>query len=328
MFKRIVIWLLVLLAGGGAATMAISTYCPGLWTQIDRKLTEVAGWTEEARQADPVGFVEYASRKLRHDVEAMQKTRRDLAAEIGGLAHELRDQRALRDHARAMAEEFRAKYQEAAAKKSFPIEVRGAAYTAEQAKSQVSMLLAEAAGYEAAIAKLEEVRKEAESQLEALTVRIDKTESQLAALAAQREVLRVRKLSEVEEELLAQVENLLKDNDQAVAANPIRNVRELIAAAETPQRKRAQEQAVEAFLVQRATHPAGRVVRGPQAVERPKPEANPDKKSPPKPEAAPSAPVQPAVFVEGRGPALAETGINPTKKPNSTNPKKPVFQQF
>lgn len=330
MAKRVVWSIMLLVAAGGTVAVAIQKYCPGLWTKIDRKVTEVAGWTEEARRADPVGFVEYASAKLRHDLEALKKTRRDLAAEIGGVAEKLREQRALRDHARSMAEEFRTKYQEATTKKRFPIELCGAAYTAEQAKSQVSMLLAEAEGYEAAIAKLEQVRKEAEAELEALTVRISQTESQLAALGAQREVLRVRQLSDVEESLLGQVESLLRENDQVVAGNPVRNVRELIAAAETPKREAVQEQAVEAFLAQRSSEPTGRLVRGASAVGRPKPEPGPDKKSPPKAHVRQEPRISPAAFVETREAAFVETASTPKKKEkeNAASAKKPIFQQF
>ena len=37
---------------GGVSVAGIHHYCPGLWTQIDRKATELVGWTEEARDAD------------------------------------------------------------------------------------------------------------------------------------------------------------------------------------------------------------------------------------------------------------------------------------
>ena len=307
MFKRVVVWLLVALAGGGAATLAISTYCPGLWTQIDRKVTEVAGWTEEARQADPVGFVEYAGGKLRQDLETLQKTRRDLAAEIGGLAEKLRQQRALRDHARGLAEKFRTAYREATARQGFPVELCGGAYTAEQLKAQVSMLLAEAQGYEAAIAKLEEVRRRAETELETLTVRISQTESQLAALAAEKEVLKARQLTERGRLLLAQVESLMTENTQVIAANPVRSVQELIAAAEKSARPGTHEQAVEAFLAERPQESVARVTSGASGERGGNiTEGNPQKsraktQAKPKNDAPPKTPVQPASTPRGVG---------------------------
>ena len=50
----------------------------------------------------------------------------------------------------------------------FPIEVRGAAYTRHDAESQVSMLLAEAEGYDESVRELTKVKEEAEAQMVAL----------------------------------------------------------------------------------------------------------------------------------------------------------------
>ncbi len=144
MGKRVIPWviLVVLLSLGGA--WALRTYCPGLWTQVDRKAAEVIGWNEAAREADPVGFVEYASNRLQEDLKAMQRMRRELAAEIGNVSEKIRQLTALEDPARTLAEQFRDKYQEALAANGFPVEVRGAMYSQDQVKAQVSLLLAEA----------------------------------------------------------------------------------------------------------------------------------------------------------------------------------------
>lgn len=54
-----------------------------------------------------------------------------------------REQSALAEQARRLAEQFRDVYQTAQADGRFPVEVRGAAYTQSQVHSQVSMLLAQ-----------------------------------------------------------------------------------------------------------------------------------------------------------------------------------------
>jgi len=258
MFKRFAVAAVsVLLVGAG-----VCYFCPGLWVQINQATSEMTGWSEEARQADPVGFVEYASGKLRQDLESLEQSRRGLAAEIGQFSDKLRQQQALRDQARRLAEEFRTQYQSASASEGFPIVVRNAAYTEEQVKAQVSMLLAEAEGYETALSRLNEVKKEAESQLEALTVRINTTEAQLAAMSTQRELLRAKVLSDEGQKLLTQVDALLADNQRLIEGNPVRNVRDLLAASsEESSGRRKSAEAVEAFLAE-APAPAETITRG------------------------------------------------------------------
>ncbi len=116
-------------------------YCPGVRTIMSQAWNDQTGWTEEARAADPVGFVTYAEAKMKEDLALMEKTRRELAAEVGSLGRRTREQAALAAQAGTLAEEFRAEYQAAKENDSFPIEIRGEAYTEAQVRSQVSLLL-------------------------------------------------------------------------------------------------------------------------------------------------------------------------------------------
>jgi chromosome segregation ATPase len=237
--------LLVVLAVGGAAAWAFS---PGLRTQMTALWDSQTGWTEAARQDDPVGFSGYAQRKLKQDLAKMDATRRELTAEVGRLSKTAREQSALAEQARRLAEEFRDAYQAAEADDRFPVAVRGAAYTQSQVRSQVSMLLAEAEGYEASLSDLETVRTTAEAKIEELAVRINRTEAQLAALATKRELLRARQLTAAGEELLAQVDELMTGNRQTIDANPVATVRELLARTPAKQEGRATDRKVEEFL--------------------------------------------------------------------------------
>jgi len=247
MFTRWATGTVVLLAIGTAAT-----FCsPALRAHVNGYWASFGGWNEDARRADPVGFTKYASGKLQSDLDVMQRTRRELPAELGQLSGKFRNQQAFRDQAQQLAEEFRGKYQTALENGSFPIQVRSAAYTQQQAKSQVSMILAELSGHEAATTRLEKVKKQAETQLEALAMRINASESQLAALSIQKEMLRAQQLSDDGEKLLAQVDQLLDDNSRALEENPVRTVRELLGASENTTGKRANEEVVDAFLAQK-----------------------------------------------------------------------------
>ena len=218
---------------------------------MDRKLSQVAGWTEEARKNDPEGFVNHLEEKLRGDRDVMEKGRRELAAESGRLADVLHQQEALGADAQRLAEEFRDKYQEAAAQDRFPIEVRGAAYTEAQAKAQVSLLLAQAQGFDENLAKLRKAKADAESQIQTYVVKLEATEAQLAMLPAKRELLRARRLSSEGEQLLAQLDDLFGDNAQAIQGNPVRSVQELLAASPNAGQKPANEEAVVAFLAEK-----------------------------------------------------------------------------
>lgn len=124
----------------------------------------------------------------------------------------------------------------------------GAAYTEGQARSQVSMLLAEAEGYQTSLADLRKVKRQAEEQMKALAVKISASESQLAALSTQRELLRARQLTAEGEQLLAQVDDLMTGNTRLIEGNPVRTVRELLETAPTQSGKRTSNSRVDAFL--------------------------------------------------------------------------------
>ena len=255
MFKR-TIGLAVIL---GVAVASAWGYCPGLRVKISQVWNSQTGWTEEAIHADPVGFVTHAEAKMKQDLTVMQKTRRELAAEVGSLARKTREQTALANQARTLANEFRAEYQSATENDSFPIEIRSEAYTEAQIRSQVSLLLAEAEGYEQSLADIESVQSEAEEQMEGLAVRISKTESQMVALSTKRELLRARKLTSEGEELLAQVDELMTGNTHAIAGNPVRTVRELATAEQVKPTGQATDRKVEDFLAAKPTVSPGAV---------------------------------------------------------------------
>jgi phage shock protein A len=233
--------------------VAVVTCCvsPAARTKITSFWTEYGSWTEEARRADPVGFASYASTRLEQDLEKMQRARRELSGEIGNLSANMRNQQTSRDQARQLAEEFRAKYQVAVAANNFPIKIHNASYTQSQAKAQASMILAEISGHDAALVRVEKVRKQAETQLEALTMRVNSCESQLAALSTQQEMLHARELTEQGERLLAQVDRLLDENTRSLEDNPVRTVRELLDTGDGHNGSLASADAVESFLAEK-----------------------------------------------------------------------------
>ncbi|MFV1968352.1 MAG: hypothetical protein ACC628_23245 [Pirellulaceae bacterium] len=282
---------LVVLAGVATAAMVAS---PGLRTRLFQEWAAVGGWTDQARQADPVGFARYAERKLKRDLETMQRTRRELAAEAGNIARKVREQEALACQAESMAEDFRGQFQLASTGRGFPIEVRGAAYTEDQTRAQVSMLLAESEGYRQSLAELRHVKQQAEAQIEALAVKISATEAQLAGLSAKRELLRARLLSAAGERLLAQVDELMAGNTRLLEGNPVRTVRELLETPNGKPSKPASPSQVEAFL-------SGTAAAQPITAA--------------------------AATVTGDGPATRLTAKPPVALTGPTRRSKPIFEQ-
>lgn len=299
--------LVVLLGVGGAAAWAFS---PGLRTQMIALWDSQGGWTEAARRADPAGFATHAEAKLKADLATMDQTRRELAAEVGRLSKTAREQSALAEQARTLAEQFRAEYQRAKDEGSFPIEVRGAAYTEAQVRSQVSLLLAEAEGYQASLADIEAVQTAAEEKIEELAVRINRTETQLDATAAKGKLLRARQLTTAGEQLLAQVDELMTGNRQALDANPVGTVRELLARGVSKPSGRATDSKVEAFLT---------------AKQEPKADAA-DSAGNPNVEVAGASFSSPSPR-QSQGPTGGK-GKPRAAKGQKANRTKPIFQQF
>ena len=246
---RKLIWSLIGLAGLGVAVGgATKVYLPGVWTKLEQFVGTWGGWTEEARLANPVGYIDHVTARLERDLSELNRVRRELLVQIAELSQKLHEQEGLLAQAERLAHEFREKYQEAQTTGAFPITVRGAAYTADQAKAQVSLLLAEAEGYRTATSRLRKVREEAETQLEAVTVRINRTEAELVALGAQREVVKARRIFEEQTDLLAKVESLFEDNRRVLSGNPVRTVKELLAVGAEPSPTEIRREVVEAFL--------------------------------------------------------------------------------
>ena len=229
----VMLGLLVIGMGVGAYSAS-----PALRARVSRESRSLLGWTDAARQADPEGFTTYVERRLDEDLGKLNATRRELAMEVGTLAKKAKEQRELLAHAETFAAEFRGIYQDASSRgvgesQTFPVSVRNAEYAEQEVVRQVSLLLAEAEGYRQSLGKLEEVRGQAEQRLEELTVRISTTESQLAATATQRGLLRARVLTNKGEMLVAQVDELLDENSVVIHGNPVRSVRELLASSQS-----------------------------------------------------------------------------------------------
>jgi hypothetical protein len=250
MLRRIVWSVILVITGGSLAALVTHQYLPGIGTKMEAWLADRVGWTEEARQADPAGYVAHVIGRLQRDLTELTRVRRELLGQIAELSHTLRQQEAMLAQAEQLAEEFREHYRRAAATNGFPVTVRGGLYSADQVKAQVSLLLAEAQGYRAAAERLRKVRQEAELRLETVTVQINRTEAELVALEAQRQIFLARQIADQQQALLTKIDELSQENQKLLVANSVRTVRELMEAERPASPIQIREELITAFLAE------------------------------------------------------------------------------
>jgi len=188
---------------------------------------EYAGWTEEAREADPGGYIEHVRGQLREDLGGMRNSHAQLQGEQERLTELLATRKRHLADAERMLEDFRAAWQSG----SFPVVVYGQSYSSEQLQSQVSLLLEQQTEYGNSIQRIEESVTAAMDRVRELTVQIDRTVTSLSLLDTQKELIVSRGLKSAGEELTSTVQTLLDGNQQVLTSGPVRPLEDLIAAA-------------------------------------------------------------------------------------------------
>lgn len=214
-------FLMVTVALAAALTTGLYFGGPEFRTAVDRYWYDWTGWPVEPREKDPVGFMQYAERRLRADLAEMEAVRQRLLAELNGLETDQSRLTARLEYARNHAEAFREAYRRAVDVDGFPVEVRGDAYLREQVEREVGKLLAEIDGYRDALEHLAATRQQAEERLEAFSVQIEGTRSQLASMGVRREMVRAQSLSEQRQRVVAEVSGLMSENRATIDEPPV-----------------------------------------------------------------------------------------------------------
>jgi len=205
-------------------------FLPGCRQKAIDAYRKHGGWTEEARRADPVGFIEYAEQKLSADLDKLTDSRRSLGEAGQKIADELKKTAGLQASAGRLAETFRTAYRAAVAKSAWPVEVSGATYAKQELVEQVRLILTQKTNYAQIVGELERAAVAVKNKAQQLVTQINTTKATLAVLPAKKEIARVNKLTRDIEDLLGQINALLGDNDKALSDSPIRTVEELVDA--------------------------------------------------------------------------------------------------
>ncbi len=214
----------------GVAGLVVVEFFPGLREQGKQLYRKYGGWNQEARQADPVGFIEYAIDELEKDLTTLQETRTRLGNVLHDLEKKQRRTQKRRDNAEQLAEQFRAAYQRAEEGGGYPVKVSGQAYDRNQLKDQVRLILLQREQYSRLLKELEKAKSRATDRRRHLGLRISKTKASLSTLPAQREVARLKEISDHTESLLNQVDSVMTSNEEVLEHSPVRTVEELTAA--------------------------------------------------------------------------------------------------
>lgn len=227
--KKLVPILLIAIVG-----FAIWKRSPGIRSQAQELYDSYGGWTEEARRGDPVGFIEFAEKKLGEDIESFRASKRALASARQNAQAKLEEVTTKIAAADELAAKFKLSYQGAEATAAYPVAVLNQEYSREQLIGQVQKVLNDKATFESVVPTYVKTIDVAAAKGEELDRRVADIESKLVQLEAQKELARIQKLTADADELLAQVSELLGENSRALDVlgdDPIRGIEGLMAAA-------------------------------------------------------------------------------------------------
>jgi len=207
-----------------AAFIAYQTM-PGLKEKADRFVNKHGGWTEEAIQANPAGFIEHAQTKLKQNITTFEESRTALSASKRSADEKLKDFQSQLTNADNFATALKEQYKTAKAAETFPITVAGKSYQEADVIKQVEELLATKANAQKRIEDYQGILATIDEKRTQLTDRISQSKVKLEDLVVQAEKVRIDKLTGDADKLLAQVNTVVQDNAKLAdgdSGNPVR----------------------------------------------------------------------------------------------------------
>lgn len=207
---------------------------PGLRTKVGETYDAYGGWTEAARERDPVGFLTFAEQTLNDHLKQLTDARGSLQTAMRRIESETQRNRALIGSADSLAVQFRNVFKAA---KTYPVAVSGASYGREELIEQVRLVLLQRTNYQNAIDDLAAAAQAAKAAGQNILTQLTDTQAALASLPAKKEIARVNELTGKTQELLGQIDALMVRNESVLSEAPVRTVEELTAgaAAELPE---------------------------------------------------------------------------------------------
>ena len=201
---------------------------PGLRTRARDAYGKVGGWSDKAREADPLGFMEYAEGRLEKHLASLKIGRVRIREGQTRIEDETKRNRDLLGKSKDLAVAFRASFKAAEADSAFPVAVAGSAYSRNELIEQVRLVLMQRDNYTKAISDLVAAGKATVGADAKLLRQLTDTQAALAALPAKKEIVRVNQLAGQVQELLVQIDALIDRNETVLQETPVRTVEELL----------------------------------------------------------------------------------------------------
>lgn len=215
------------------ATAGLFYFSPVFRTNALATAESMTRWTPEAIEKNPVGYSQFVEVQLKKDLKTFRETRKALTLRMETLAKKLAEKTKLLEQGGKLAEDFA----EAITAGVFPVTLHGKEYTESQLRIQIALTIAQVNGLKESVAEIAKVSTVAEKEIQKLVVGIEKTESQIALLAARREIFRSQATSAEGLEMIAQVNAVLEGNQILIKENPVRTIEEILNDTSAPVRQ-------------------------------------------------------------------------------------------
>lgn len=226
--KGLVTLIVVLLLAG----LGLYFFSPWFKTKVDDTISGMREWDAEARRKNPVGFIDYASKRLEDTVGKFEDTRTQLSAAQKRLSKVKDQNEASKAFAEKTLADFKAAYKEATTGgKGWPIKVVDRDYKEGELKTQVGLTLKERDNFAKMAKAAEGAVAKAQRSHDDIVLRISESKTQISMLRTQREILVASKFSAEADKLLAQVQEVLDENDAASERSSVRTVEEMMRDA-------------------------------------------------------------------------------------------------
>ncbi len=192
------------------ALFAIYAFAPKLWTQGESILRDHLSWTEEAKRKDPVGYLNYARRRLEANIAKMEDIAGKLEDRIQRLQQEARKSKNHQGKYKTLLYRGRAIYMNAEKSSRYPVEFVSARYKREELVAQLRILFQRHTRAKQQIADMErayttamkwlgemyEKRAEARNELATLKTTIVIAEAYAAAKEVERTIRHIGEVTE------------------------------------------------------------------------------------------------------------------------------------
>lgn len=161
---------------------------------------------------------------LKKDVEKLKSVQTEFARARTKLDEESKERQGKVQKAAFYLEGFKARYNEAKEKNSFPVVVEDHKYTEQELVQQIKLTLAEKKANEQVVTQMDAALKNQEEKRNVLAMRITESQAKLSLLDSQKVMLQADKLSSAGAEILKNVNDVLVENANVKDESPIRTL--------------------------------------------------------------------------------------------------------